>query len=319
METLESMYAAILEQSGPQSSIQLTGGEPTVRQDLDDIVRMGREMGFSAIEINTNGIALARDKDYASELAQAGISGIYLQFDGLTLDVYEKLRGRDILAEKMQAIDNCRDAGIQVVLAMTVISGINHDQMGRVLQFALDNLDVVAGLALQPAFTSGRFDVGDSRRLSMGDVAFMLSEQSQGLISPYDLWPLGCSHPLCSSATYLVKDEKGIQPVTQQITQQEYIHQFNTESPQGSVFSDILLEQNGHVKAGLSVVVMNYMDSMTVDLKRLKECSMMVTMEDGRLIPFCAYQVTNLSGRRIYEPWGRQVVNDRRILSNAFG
>ncbi len=64
------------------------------------------------------------------------------------------------------------------------------------LNFALQNQDVIAGVALQPAFTSGRFDVPTERRLTMGDVVFMLSEQSGGLIEPYDLWPLGCSHPI---------------------------------------------------------------------------------------------------------------------------
>jgi uncharacterized radical SAM superfamily Fe-S cluster-containing enzyme len=146
----------------------------------------------------------AEEKDTAlilhfiKELAEAGISGIYLQFDGLTKEVYQIIRGEDLLATKLQAIENCRQAGIQVVLAMTVIEGVNQDQMGDVLKFALDNNDVIAGIAYQPAFGSGRFEVSMSKRLTMGDVVFLLSEQSQGLIEPYDIWPLGCSHPLCS-------------------------------------------------------------------------------------------------------------------------
>lgn len=292
LQAIESMYRAILEKNGPQTSIQLTGGEPTTRSNLPEIVALGRKVGFAAIEVNTNGVVLGRDPVYVRRLAEAGISGIYLQFDGLTRPVYEKIRGQDLLDVKLQAIEHCRAAGVQVVLAMTVIGGINHDQMGAVLNFALENREVVAGVAYQPAFTSGRFDIRVERRLTMGDVAFLLAKQSQGLIEPYDLWPLGCSHPLCSSATYIVEEQGTLKPLTRLITSREYRDQFDHHSPQGSVFGDIAARKFPGLDQGLSIVVMNYMDALSMDLKRLKECSMMVAMEDGRLVPFCAYQLT---------------------------
>lgn len=304
LQTLEAMFQAVKEQSGTQVSIQLTGGEPTVREDLAQVIRLGRKIGFEAIEVNTNGLMVSRKPGYIEELVDAGISGIYLQFDGLTPQVYERIRGKELLQDKLQAIENCRAAGTQVVLAMTVIWGINHDQIGEVLDFALQNQDVIAGLALQPAFTSGRFDVTSERHLNMGDVIFMLAEQSRGMIQPYDLWPLACSHPLCSSATYLVKDQGAYKPFTRMISLDDYRRSFNTTSPQGSIFADIAARNFPDLAPGLSVVVMNYMDCMNVDLARLKECSMTVTMQDGRLIPFCAYQMTNLYGKRFYPVWG---------------
>ncbi len=152
LEAIRSMYASIHEEMGPDVSIQLTGGEPTLRDDLAEIVRLGASMGFSAIEINTNGLAVSRNPDLPAALKEAGASGIYLQFDGLTPEVYTKIRGADLLADKLRVIEHCRKAGIQVVLAMTVIRGINDGEIGKVLEFALQNIDVVAGLALQPAF-----------------------------------------------------------------------------------------------------------------------------------------------------------------------
>ncbi|MCA9976788.1 MAG: radical SAM protein [Anaerolineales bacterium] len=300
---LETIYANILEKAGEQTSIQLTGGEPTMRKDLPEIVRAGRMIGFSAIEINTNGLVISRNPRFLDKLVEAGISGIYLQFDGLTADVYTQIRGEDLLADKLQAIENCRDVGIQVVLAMTIIQGVNEDQIGAVLNFALENLDVVAGVALQPAFTSGRFDVQNTRRLTMGDVVFMLAEQTDGLIQPYEMWPLGCSHPLCSCGTQLVKEGDHFVPATRQITRSEYLEAFDAHSPQGSIFADILARKNGTIAPGLSVVVMNYMDAVSMDMARLKECSMTVAMDDDRLIPFCAYQVTNVDGKRLYPAW----------------
>jgi len=298
LPALETMFKKILAKTGPQISIQLTGGEPTVRADLPDIVRLGRKIGFMAIEVNTNGVLIARNQDYAGKLADAGVSGIYLQFDGLTRTVYEKIRGRDLLDVKLKAVENCRLAGVQVVLAMTVIAGVNEDQMGDVLRFALDNRDVIAGIAYQPAFGSGRFDLSAERRLTMGDVAFLLAEQSGDLLDPYDLWPLGCSHSLCDSATYIVEKEGKFEPLTRSLSFEDYHTHFNPDSPQGSVFPDIAASMFPDLEPGLSIIVMNFMDCMSMDLKRLRECSMTVAGPDGRIIPFCGYQLTDISGKK---------------------
>ena len=298
LKEIETKFKSIMGKTGPQTSIQLTGGEPTVRADLPAIIRLGREIGFDAIEVNTNGLVIARDLAYVQSLAEAGISGIYLQFDGVTRPVYEQIRGDDLLAVKRKAIENCRTAGVQVVLAMTVIRGINHDQMGAVLEFALENRDVIVGIAYQPAFGSGRFDVSCERHLTMGDVAFLLAGQSHGLLEPYDLWPLACA-PLCDSATYLIEQHGKFTPITRLITLQEYTDFYNPDSPQGSVFWDIAAERFPDLGRGLSIIVMNFMDTGSIDLARLRECSMLVAGPDGRMIPFCAYQLTDTAGNKL--------------------
>jgi uncharacterized radical SAM superfamily Fe-S cluster-containing enzyme len=305
---LEQLFKKIREQAGTAPGIQITGGEPTVRRDLPEIVRLGREAGFEGIEVNTNGIVISRDFDYLVRLQEAGLTGIYLQFDGLTPSLYTQIRGADLLATKLAAIENCRRAGIQVVLAMTVIDGTNLDQVGNVLRFALENVDVVAGLALQPAFTSGRFEVGQPRRLSMGDIIFTLAEQCPDLVRPYDFYPLGCAHPLCDCGTYLVRKPEGFVPITREISPEQYRAQFDSNSPQGSVFSDILFQQSGVGIEGLSLVIMNYMDAATMDLARLRECSMVVAVPDGRLLPFCSYHLTGCDGQRIHPVGGVQTI-----------
>ena len=304
LPSLEQIFRTIREQAGTAPGIQLTGGEPTVRRDLPEIVRLACEAGFEGIEVNTNGIVISRDFEYLLHLQEAGLTGIYLQFDGLTSPLYSQIRGADLLATKLQAIENCRRAGLQVVLAMTVIDGTNLDQVGDVLRFALKNVDIVAGLALQPAFTSGRFEVGQPRRLSMGDIIFTLAEQCPDLISPYDFYPLGCSHPLCDCGTYLVRRPDGFVPVTREISPEKYSEAFDSNSPQGSVFRDILAQQSGVDVEGLSLVIMNYMDAGTMDLERLRECSMLVAVPDGRMLPFCSYHLTGCNGQRIHPVQG---------------
>ncbi|HZK43297.1 MAG TPA: radical SAM protein [Syntrophomonadaceae bacterium] len=298
LNSITEKYRYILQNTNTETSIQLTGGEPTVRKDLPEIVRIGREIGFQAIEVNTNGVVIGQNPEYIKKLAKVGISGIYLQFDGLTNDIYQLIRGENLLDVKLQAIENCRQAGVQVVLAMTVIDGINDGQMGDVLNFALENQDVIVGIAYQPAFGSGRFEVSPKRRLTMGDVIFMLAEQSQGLIEPYDFWPLGCSHPLCSTSTHLVKNQGEYTPITRLLTPEEYVDSFSPNSPQGSVFADIVFDKFPEIDLGLTILIENYIDAMNMDLNKLRECSMIVAGKDGGLIPFCGYQLTNIDGKK---------------------
>ncbi|MCL1847466.1 MAG: radical SAM protein [Coriobacteriia bacterium] len=349
LERLADFFDTIAQTAGTETGVQLTGGEPTIRKDLPQIIRMGRQCGFWGIEVNTNGLVIAHDKDYLKALVEAGLTGIYLQFDGLSPETYRQIRGADLLEAKLKAIENCREAGVQVVLAMTIISGVNSHELGAVLDFALDNVDVVAGVALQPAFTSGRFDAQRAQPLTMGDVIIMLEEQTHGLIRTNDIWPLGCSHPLCDTGTFLVPTGE-IQahghtpattlnhqtaninlstythtyqlnntyvPVTRDLTREEYLALYDPNSPQGSVFGDIVAKRGLSPGRGLSVIIMNYMDALTMDLERMEECSMLVTLPDGRLIPFCSYQLTDCAGRRVYPPWGMRIDEKGAVRWNS--
>ena len=311
LDEISAMYDVIADQVGTDGAVQITGGEPTCRKDLVDIIYLGRQKGFWGIEVNTNGLVITNKEGYLEDLVAAGLTGVYLSFDGLTGNVYEATCGRDILDVKLRAIERCREVGIQVVLSVAVVAGLNDSQLGDLLRFALENSDVVAGLALQPAFTSGRFDAERAMPMSAGDVIFNLAAQSDGLLGVRDIWPLGCSNPLCDTGVFLVKDDaaehpSGFYPATQRMTMAEYAEGYSPDSPQGSVFLDILDKKGVEVKTGLSVIIMNYMDAVSMDTQRLRECSMMVTVPDGRAIPFCSYHLTDAAGKRVYPPWCKE-------------
>jgi len=308
-EEISAMFDTIEKAVGIDGAIQLTGGEPTCRKDLPAIISLGREKGFWGIELNTNGLVIASRDGYLEELKAAGLTGVYLSFDGLKDEIYRVTCGRDLLDVKLKAIQRCREADLQVVLAATIVAGLNQMYLGDLLRFCLENNDVVVGLALQPAFTSGRFEAKRSDVLTMGDVIFDLAQQSEGLIEPYDIWPLGCSHPLCDTGTFLVKNPEGsgveYYPVTRSLTREDYLASYDPRSPQGSVFHDILAKSGVSGYGGLSLIIMNYMDVFSLDVQRLRECSMMVAVPDGRTIPFCSYHLTDAEGKRIYPPWGK--------------
>ncbi len=304
-EEIEGLVTTLAEKVGPETGLQITGGEPTVRKDLPQIVAMAREHGFTGIEINTNGIVIGRRQEYLEDLVAAGITGIYLSFDGIDEEPYESICGRAMLADKLACIESCRNVGVQVVLCMTIVKGVNDDRVGEVIDFAWKNADVVIGVALQPAFTSGRFEPSEYAPYTAGDTIFALEEQTGGRIKVEDIMPLGCSDPLCDTGTFLMPDaDGGYVPATRGLTREEYLEYFDSSSPQGSVLPDILYKKGVNLYHGVSVIIMNYMDAMTTTVERMRECSMTVAMKDGRVIPFCSYQMTNTAGERIYEMWG---------------
>ena len=103
-----------------------------------------------------NGIRIAKKEGYAKELKEAGLNTVYLQFDGLTKEPYLIARNKDLLDIKLQAIEKCREAGLGVVIVPTVVHGVNDDQIGDIIRFALDNVDIIHGVNFQPVSFSGR-------------------------------------------------------------------------------------------------------------------------------------------------------------------
>ena len=114
----------------PTPAIQYAGGEPTVRKDIVELVKLAKEEGFSHTQIATNGIMLAKKPGFAQELKDAGLNTVYLQFDGVTEEPYIQARNKNLLPIKLEAIENCRKVDLGIVLVPTLVKGINHDQTG---------------------------------------------------------------------------------------------------------------------------------------------------------------------------------------------
>lgn len=154
---IEKKYDLLLELGEERPfNIQLSGGEPTIREDLPQMIAMAREKGFSYVQINSNGRRLAQEEDYAKVLKDAGASVIFMQFDGTRDDIYETLRGEPLLENKKKAIQNCEKAGLPVTLVPTIVEGVNTDNIGEIMDFALEHINVVKGIHFQPVSFFGR-------------------------------------------------------------------------------------------------------------------------------------------------------------------
>ncbi|MEM1525294.1 MAG: radical SAM protein, partial [Nitrososphaerales archaeon] len=140
-------------------ALQFSGGEPTVRDDLPELIEYAKKSGFHHIEVNTNGIRLANSIDYCKKLVDAGACAIYLQFDGVKRETYLKTRGIDLLDVKLKVIENCRKIGFDaIILVPTIIKGVNDDQLGDIIKFGVANADVVRCVNFQPVSITGRID-----------------------------------------------------------------------------------------------------------------------------------------------------------------
>ncbi len=180
----------------PATAIQFTGGEPTLHPDFHRIVAQANRMGFSHVQIATNGIKLA-DPAFARRAAEAGLHTIYLQFDGVEPEIYRQVRAADLLDKKLRCIDNCAANDIKVCLVPTIINNFNNDQVGKIFRFAADNAHVISAISYQPVSITGRIEQHklDEMRYTLGDLARDIAEVS-GADPMRDMFPLSVITPL---------------------------------------------------------------------------------------------------------------------------
>jgi Predicted Fe-S oxidoreductases len=316
LEVIEGWYKNVLAASGPVN-IQLSGGEPTLRNDLPEIVDMGRRLGFNFIQLNTNGLRLAEDPIFLSRLKEAGLSSVFLQFDGIEDQIYQAIRGRKLFEIKVKAIENCARYEIGVVLVPTLIPGINTHNIGKIIKFALENHPTVRGVHFQPVSYFGRIprEPGDQDRITLPEVIQAIEEQTDGLIKAASLKPHngrcsfsgnftrqldGSLKPSINSSCCTGPeraDELARKTRTFVARQWSGAETSASQSPCSNSWDSLLQQLKTYA---FSISGMAFQDVWNIDIDRLKNCCIHVVSPEGKLIPFCAYNLTDKSGHSIY-------------------
>ncbi|GEM_PF-5961459 len=203
LRTVDTMLAR---EGGKLGVVMISGGEPTVRSDLEELLERLLERPITRVMLNTNGRRIARDDRFLAFLNRHRRRiEVYLQFDGLSPQASLTLRGEDVVAEKRRALARLNDAKLFTTLVMTVAKGVNDDEVGDVLELGL-SVPRCAGLAIQPMFGSGRTPLYDPLdRATPSGVLRRLSLQTGGRIGPEAFIPLPCSHRDCCDIGYLIK------------------------------------------------------------------------------------------------------------------
>jgi 7,8-dihydro-6-hydroxymethylpterin dimethyltransferase len=296
--------------------LQLSGGEPTVRDDLPSVVAAARQAGCRFVQLNTNGIRLAEDPDYVRLLAGEGLSFVFMQFDGTDDRIYERLRGRPLYETKLAAIANCNAHNIGVTLVPTLVPGVNTDSVGDILRFAVSQAPAVRGVHFQPVSYLGRTPVlpTDGSRLTLDELLHAIETQTGGAIMADHLLPSRCDHPLCGfhgdfvvgiegtlvplSRRTPIEDTCGCGSSTPEQSRMFVARRWQRPSPLSPATASCCadLHDMGSFVArvqshGFTVTAMAFQDAGTLDTERLRRCSLHV-FDDGRLVPFCSYYLS---------------------------
>ncbi len=192
----------------PPPALQFSGGEPTIRDDLPDLIISGKEIGFEHIEVNTNGIRFAEDIDFMKRCIEAGMDTVYLQFDGLDDKIYKKSRGTSLMKIKRKAIENARKQEFHsIVLVVTLVKELNDHQIGDIIQFAIKNSDVIRCINFQPVSITGRIDKKsrEAMRINTTDFMKLIERQTNGLIGTSDFRPVPSVIPISEAVGALKK------------------------------------------------------------------------------------------------------------------
>src|SRR5918999_2762421 len=139
-----------------QMSVQFSGGEPTMSPYFLDAVRYAKKVGYNSVQAATNGIEFAKSPEFARAAAEAGLRYAYLQFDGIGNAANSHRLVGNLFDVKLRAIENLWRAGVDIVPVTTIVNGVNNEQVGRIIQFALDNPKKISFLSFQPVSFTGR-------------------------------------------------------------------------------------------------------------------------------------------------------------------
>ncbi|MBE6516762.1 MAG: radical SAM protein [Thermoplasmata archaeon] len=324
MDTIRGMFQTVVDYVKSPRCVQISGGEPTVRDDLPEIVKMAKDMGIEHVEVNTNAVRIAKDMDYLRALKDAGVDDFYFQFDGTDDEIYIQTRGKPLFDIKKKAIENCGEVGIGITLVVTVTPDINLHHVGDIIRFAAKNVPVVKGVHFQPIAHFGRYPVEptDENRVLLPDLAHEIEVQTKGMLKADNFIPTSCSNVHCDlKSLSVVFPDGSLFPLTTMAlgppqktdnvadkTRKEVseLWRFIEDSMDGedpdrdkddNSWRTFVKRAKTHY---LTVSAMAFQDVWTGEVERWERCCIHVVTLDGKLIPFCLFNTTARDGTTLY-------------------
>ncbi len=333
----------------PANALQITGGEPTMRPDLTQIVESAKKAGFDQIQLNTTGINIGADPDMAIKLRHSGVSCLYMSFDGVSKRSNPKNHW-----EVPATLEACRKANLGIVLVPTVIRTINDHELGNIINFALNNIDIIRAVNFQPVSLVGRMPsrLREKQRISIPGAIKLIEKQTDGVITKDDWFSVpyvgGINrfiealsgeykydlsiHFACGAGSYIFMDPDGkIVPITRFVDAagmmehlQNAINEMEGKSklhrrfialkalsgmrryidsskqPKSlnfaKLFTSVVLKHDFATMGkfqlkSLFLGMMHFQDEYTYDIKRVEKCDIHYAQPDGRVLPFCTFNV----------------------------
>lgn len=315
MEEVHTMLDGIVANEGKPDVVQLSGGEPTLHPNFFEIIEELKRRPVKHLMVNTNGIRIAQDAEFARRIQSysPGVE-IYLQFDSLNGDVIRKIRGADLLTQKLKALEILNKLNLSTTLVVTVVKGLNDSEIPDLLNFALQQ-QAVRGVTFQPLQGAGRLGgyEGESSLIPLSEIRSTIARTS-GLFTKADLLPVPCNPDLICMG-YALKTPRGPVPLSQLIDvsrlmnsaantivfeQQNEIRNailelFSTGLPaekSGEAIQTLLCCLPEFKNFPLSydnvfrVIILQFLDPWIFDVRSVKRSCVHIATRDGRMIPF---------------------------------
>jgi uncharacterized radical SAM superfamily Fe-S cluster-containing enzyme len=335
------------------NAVQFTGGEPTLRDDLIEIIKIAKEEGYDHVQLNTDGIKLAFEPELVRKVREAGVNTLYLSYDGMTPQTNWKNHWEIPLI-----FENVRKAGGPgIVLVPTTIRNINDHELGAIINFGLNHLDIVRGVNFQPISQVGRVPKKERQRfrITIPGAIKRIEEQTNGAIAMDDWYPIPIaghiarffeaftgsryymtSHYCCGAATYvfLDRERKRVVPISRFLDVEGFVEYLESKAeeiekwkklgrlqklklgaeifmkfksfydekyaPEGIGVLELIKNafMHGNYDAlgkfhqnALFLGMMHFMDEYNYDVERVERCVIHYAMPDGRIVPFCTFNV----------------------------
>ncbi|MBI5597683.1 MAG: radical SAM protein [Elusimicrobia bacterium] len=317
---IESMLDAVVANEGQPDVVQLSGGEPTLHPDFFKVLDLAKARPIRHLMVNTNGLRIAQDESFAERLASymPGFE-LYLQFDSLEEGPLRALRGADLRQVRAKALERLNRLGISTTLVVTLKKGLNDHELGRIVDFALQQ-PCVRGVTFQPVQAAGRLEGYDpvKDRLTLTEVRRKILEQT-AVFRPEDILPVPC-HPDSLAMAYALKSGGKVTPLTGLIDPKLLIEGGrNTiiyekdDAVRGALFK-LLATNHSPASSALSLkemlcclprvaagdigykdvfrlIIMQFIDAYSFDVRSVKKTCVHIVHPDGRLIPFDTYNL----------------------------
>ncbi|MBO9604895.1 MAG: radical SAM protein [Paenibacillaceae bacterium] len=318
---IERMLDAIVRNEGEPDIVQISGGEPTTHPQFFDILDLAKRKPIKHLMVNTNGIRVANDREFARRLAgyMPGFE-LYLQFDSFEKEALTELRGADLRSIRERALAHLNEFNISTTLVVTLKKGLNDGEIGRVIQYGLKQR-AVRGVTFQPIQAAGRLERFDPAedRLTLSEVRQGIIDQS-GVFRAEDIIPVPC-HPDCLAMGYALKLGNDVVPLTGLIDPAVLLAGgrntivFERDETLKDKLFELFSTAHSPITSALSlksllcclpmiaappavsydnvfrVIIMQFLDAQIFDVRSVKKSCVHIAHPDGRIIPFDTYNM----------------------------
>ncbi|MFZ1801285.1 MAG: radical SAM protein [Chitinophagaceae bacterium] len=339
LEEVEKMLDIIVANEGEPDVVQISGGEPTIHPDFFDILEIAKKKPIKHLMVNTNGIRIAKDFQFAKKLAgYMPDFEIYLQFDSFKPNALKILRGKDLTGIRKKALEHLNALNLSTTLVVTLQKGVNDDEIGEIIEFALKQ-PCVRGVTFQPTQVAGRNEQFNpaTDRLTLTEVRQNILNQTNHFTAN-DLIPVPCN-PDALAMAYALKIDDDVFPMTRYIDpaalldnsrntivyeQDTLLHQKLTDIFSTGISVDQVTDNFNqllcclpNIKApGLTynnlfrIIIMRFIDAYDFDVRAIKKSCVHIIHKDGRIIPF---ETMNLFYRDEKESYLKKLQEERAI------